>query len=52
MTDLINGLYREGEPIQDTKAPGGPIEQRWTKRRFEAKLVNPANRRKQNALTL
>ena len=46
MTELINGLYREGEPIQDTKAPGGPIEQKWTKRQFEAKLVNPANRRK------
>ncbi|MEP7161836.1 MAG: fumarate reductase/succinate dehydrogenase flavoprotein subunit [Dermatophilaceae bacterium] len=46
MTDLIKGLYRVGEPIQDTKAPGGPIEQRWTTRKFEAKLVNPANRRK------
>ena len=46
MTELINGLYREGESIQDTKAPGGPIEQRWTKRKFEASLVNPANRRK------
>ncbi len=44
--DLIGGFYREGEPIQDTKAPGGPIEQRWSTRRFEAKLVNPANRRK------
>ncbi len=46
MTDLINGLYRVGEPIQDTKAPGGPIDKRWTTRKFEAKLVNPANRRK------
>ena len=43
--DLIDGLYRAGEPIKDTKAPGGPIEQRWSKRKFEAKLVNPANRR-------
>ncbi|MDD9206479.1 fumarate reductase/succinate dehydrogenase flavoprotein subunit, partial [Georgenia sp. 10Sc9-8] len=47
MTDaLIDGLYREGEPIADTKAPGGPIAERWSKRRFDAKLVNPANRRK------
>jgi succinate dehydrogenase / fumarate reductase flavoprotein subunit len=46
MTDLIDGLYRVGEPIRDTKAPGGPIEQRWSKRKFDAKLVNPANRRK------
>ncbi|MFG1779321.1 fumarate reductase/succinate dehydrogenase flavoprotein subunit [Micromonospora sp. NPDC049051] len=39
-------LYREGDPIADTKAPDGPIETRWERRRFEAKLVNPANRRK------
>src|SRR5512142_2378426 len=30
----------------DSKAPSGPIENRWDKRRFELKLVNPANRRK------
>jgi len=35
-----------GEPVADTKAPAGPIEQKWSKRKFEAKLVNPANRRK------
>ena len=47
MTETIsNGLYTEGKPIHDTKAPPGPIEERWTKRKFEAKLVNPANRRK------
>ncbi|GAB3803433.1 hypothetical protein GCM10027605_25310 [Micromonospora zhanjiangensis] len=39
-------FYTEGDPIADTKAPGGPIENRWDTRRFEAKLVNPANRRK------
>ncbi|MGE9807778.1 MULTISPECIES: fumarate reductase/succinate dehydrogenase flavoprotein subunit [unclassified Janibacter] len=47
MTDtLINGLYSEGAPIADTKAPAGPIEDKWTTRKFEAALVNPANRRK------
>ncbi|WP_134772423.1 fumarate reductase/succinate dehydrogenase flavoprotein subunit [Ornithinimicrobium flavum] len=47
MTDtLIEGLYREGEPIADTKAPPGDISQKWTTRQFEAALVNPANRRK------
>jgi len=35
-----------GETIADAKAPAGPIEQKWAKRKFEAKLVNPANRRK------
>lgn len=39
-------LYTEGDPIADTKAPDGPIENRWGNRRFGVKLVNPANRRK------
>ena len=43
---LIHGLYREGEPVSDTKAPQGPVEARWNKRKFDAALVNPANRRK------
>ena len=43
---LVHGLYRVGEPVKDTKAPGGPIDKKWTTRKFEAHLVNPANRRK------
>ncbi|GAA2743591.1 fumarate reductase/succinate dehydrogenase flavoprotein subunit [Terrabacter aerolatus] len=43
---VVHGLYTEGEPIADTKAPKGPIEARWNKRKFDAALVNPANRRK------
>ena len=27
-------------------APTGPIEKRWDQRRFDMKLVNPANKRK------
>jgi succinate dehydrogenase / fumarate reductase flavoprotein subunit len=38
--------YTVGDPLADTKAPAGPIEERWEKRQFEAKLVNPANRRR------
>ncbi|MEU4545263.1 fumarate reductase/succinate dehydrogenase flavoprotein subunit [Nonomuraea dietziae] len=38
--------YTEGAGIRDTKAPAGPIEERWEKRKFSAKLVNPANKRK------
>jgi succinate dehydrogenase / fumarate reductase flavoprotein subunit len=45
-TGDAEGYYLEGEPIHDTKAPSGPIAERWTKRQFEARLVNPANRRK------
>jgi len=29
----------------DSKIPSGPIEQKWSKHKFEMKLVNPANRR-------
>jgi succinate dehydrogenase / fumarate reductase flavoprotein subunit len=33
-------------------APTGPIETRWTRRKFEMKLVNPANRRKYTVLVV
>lgn len=48
MTDqLIHGLYREGEKIADTKAPlDVPLSECWETRKFNARLVNPANRRK------
>ncbi|WP_327106646.1 fumarate reductase/succinate dehydrogenase flavoprotein subunit [Nonomuraea glycinis] len=47
----MNG-YTEGSPIQDAKAPEGPIEDRWEKRKFAAKLVNPANKRKLNVIVV
>src|SRR6478609_7476909 len=43
---IAHGLYTEGDAVADTKAPGGPIADKWTTRKFEAALVNPANRRK------
>ncbi|HSF99186.1 MAG TPA: fumarate reductase/succinate dehydrogenase flavoprotein subunit [Ornithinibacter sp.] len=43
---ISHRLYTEGEAIADTKAPAGPIADKWTTRKFEAALVNPANRRK------
>src|SRR5450756_434198 len=43
---LFDGLYREGEPISDTKAPDGPLAERWSSRVFGAHLVSPTNRRK------
>ena len=43
---IAHGLYTEGDPVADTKAPGGPIAEKWTTRKFQAALVNPANRRK------
>ncbi|MEU8380191.1 fumarate reductase/succinate dehydrogenase flavoprotein subunit [Streptosporangium sp. NPDC048865] len=44
--------YTEGAPIRDTKAPEGPIEDRWEKRKFGAKLVNPANKRKLHVIVV
>ncbi len=48
--DDAAGYYVPGEPIADTKAPGGPIDERWSTRKFEARLVNPSNRRKLNVI--
>src|SRR5882762_6006576 len=44
--------YLVGDPIADTAAPGGPIERQWDERRFGAKLVNPANRRKHRIIVV
>jgi len=46
------GSYTVGDDIVDTKAPSGPVEDRWDKRRFGAKLVNPANRRKHRVIVV
>ncbi len=43
---ITHGLYTDGDPVADTKAPAGPVQDMWTTRKFEAALVNPANRRK------
>ncbi|MFR9726439.1 fumarate reductase/succinate dehydrogenase flavoprotein subunit [Streptomyces sp. MS19] len=44
--------YTTGDPVADTKAPDGPVAERWNRRRFEAKLVNPANRRKHTVIVV
>ncbi|MHC4943218.1 MAG: fumarate reductase/succinate dehydrogenase flavoprotein subunit [Planctomycetota bacterium] len=36
----------------DGKIPGGPISEKWTRKKFEYKLVNPANRRKYNVIVV
>jgi succinate dehydrogenase / fumarate reductase, flavoprotein subunit len=54
-TELYDSLdsdsfYLEGADIADMKAPEVPIDRRWEERRFRARLVNPANRRKLNVI--
>ncbi|MGW3966088.1 fumarate reductase/succinate dehydrogenase flavoprotein subunit [Amycolatopsis sp. NPDC005003] len=44
--------YRVGNPIADTKAPAVPLENRWDERKFAAKLVNPANRRRHRVIVV
>ncbi|RJQ80887.1 fumarate reductase/succinate dehydrogenase flavoprotein subunit [Amycolatopsis panacis] len=44
--------YTIGAPIPDRAAPAGPIAERWDRRRFEAKLVNPANRRRHRIIVV
>jgi succinate dehydrogenase / fumarate reductase flavoprotein subunit len=44
--------YTTGAPIADTTAPSGPIELRWSERKFTARLVNPANRRKHRIIVV
>ena len=44
MTDAATGSRL------NAKIPAGPIEQKWTRHRFELKLVNPNNRRRYTIL--
>jgi len=36
----------------DARIPSGPIDEKWTRRQFEMKLVNPANKRKYNVIVV
>ncbi|MEP6560147.1 MAG: fumarate reductase/succinate dehydrogenase flavoprotein subunit [Nakamurella sp.] len=45
-------LFTEGDLLHDAKVPAGPIEGRWDARRFEAKLISPANRRKLSVIVI
>ncbi|MBE0595035.1 MAG: FAD-dependent oxidoreductase, partial [Gemmatimonadales bacterium] len=36
----------------DPKVPSGPIQEMWDKRKFELKLVNPANKRKYDVIVV
>ena len=36
----------------DARIPDGPIQEKWERRKFESKLVNPANKRKYKVLVV
>src|SRR5215212_1517433 len=50
--DDAAGYYTPGDPIRDTKAPSGPLEERWNTRQFEARIANPANRRRLSVIVV
>ena len=46
-TDNPHTTIRKERSMQlDAKIPGGPLQEKWDRHRFELKLVNPANKRK------
>ena len=36
----------------DARIPGGPLAEKWNRHRFEMKLVNPANKRKNTVIVV
>jgi succinate dehydrogenase / fumarate reductase, flavoprotein subunit len=38
--------------ILDSKTPAGPLAEKWTKHKFNSKLVNPANKRKYEVIVV
>ena len=36
----------------DARIPGGPLADKWNRHRFEMKLVNPANKRKNTIIVV
>ena len=49
---MPDGQRPSAPPVLSNQCPTGPIETRWTRRRFELKLVNPANRRKYHVIVV
>ena len=50
--DDAAGYYVGGDPIRDTKAPGGPLEERWGTRQFDARIAAPAKRRRLSVIVV
>jgi len=52
MIGLVNDRLPYGRADRRYRGPWRPIERRWDERRFSAKLVNPANRRKHRIIVV
>src|SRR4029078_5694861 len=51
-SDDAAGYYTPGDPLADTKAPGGPIHERGHSRQLEARLATPASRRRLSVIVV
>jgi len=45
-------LFRTSSEPLDGRTPDGPVHERWTNRRFELKLVSPANKRRKTLIVV
>ncbi|ASR36730.1 succinate dehydrogenase flavoprotein subunit [Prauserella marina] len=45
-------MFTVGAPLVDGAVPEGPVTERWERRRFSARLVNPANRRARSVIVV
>ncbi|WP_148239496.1 fumarate reductase/succinate dehydrogenase flavoprotein subunit [Ruania zhangjianzhongii] len=52
MSVNLSNYYVDGEPVADSAAPDVPLSRSWDQRRFDAKLVNPTNRRKRSVIII
>jgi succinate dehydrogenase / fumarate reductase, flavoprotein subunit len=43
---------RESDPRLDARIPPGPVQEKWDTRRFDVRLVNPANKRKYSIIVV
>ena len=51
-TETIQAPQQGVHPKLQSKSPSGPMAERWTKHKFDLKLINPANRRKFKVLVV
>ena len=52
MSVNLSNYYVDGGPVADSAAPDVPLHESWDQRRLDAKLVNPANRRKRSVIII
>ena len=51
-TEAAPRFVEASTPMLDARIPSGPLERKWTQRKFENKLVAPANRRRYSVIVV